>query len=543
MSLLGADSDTRRISKDAVQDLEIDVLVEAFAATPQGRRLVERALTQLPLDPDVTRYRQESFRFLHEHREVRERLRAVIPKIRELTVFSHSQGGTDSPFLSAVWRIGELDLYVECLDALHAAFDLASPPASAAGLRALRDAVAERRSGNAVEALRREIPPLKEGLRKRRSVTIGVNLDDRLRPVEAKLVSVHDRPFSETGLLTEFFRSFRSGEQKPVSAPLHRSPSGGNGQSAYTTKMPLSPLFQDLEGIMRTTSKRILSKIESFLSVETQVIQSLPDELEFFIGAADLADRLHAAGLPTCTPTLDATTSHTLSARAVYNLPLALRRLNEGSPDGEPVVTNDIAMGPNKRGAIVTGPNRGGKTTYLQALGQLQVLTQAGLFAPAKEATVSPVDYVATHFPQREHSASELGRFGEEVARLSEIFDELSSDSFVILNESFASTNPSEAIAFGSEVLKALADAGTRALVATHLVDMARTAESMGHYSALTAQVETTEHGAVRTFRIVPGVPESSSYAYDLVKQAGMTYEQLSERLQRRGILPKETDS
>ncbi|NBC31030.1 MAG: hypothetical protein GVY29_13685 [Spirochaetes bacterium] len=526
-----------------MQDLEIDVLVDALAATPQGRRLAERALTQLPVSPEVSRYRQESFRFLHEHRDARERLRAVVPKIRELTVFSHSQRNTDSPFLSAVWRIGELDLYVECLDALHAALDLASPPASAEGLCALRDAVAERRSSSAVEALRREIPPLKEGLRKRRSVTIGVNLDDRLRPVEAKLVSVHDQPFSETGILTEFFRSLRSREQKPVSAPLHRTPSGGDGQSPYTTKMPLSPLFQDLEGIMRTTSKRILSKIDSFLSVETQVIQSLPDELELFIGAADLADRLHAAGLPTCSPTLDTVAGHTLSARAFYNLPLALRRLNEGPADGGAVVTNDIAMGPDTRGAVVTGPNRGGKTTYLQALGQVQVLTQAGLFAPAQEATVSPVDYLATHFPQREHSASELGRFGEEVSRLSGIFDEISPDSFVILNESFASTNPSEAIAFGTEVLKALADAGTRTLLATHLVDMARTAESMGHYTALTARVEETDHGAVRTFRVVPGVPENSSYAHDLVKQAGMTYEQLSERLQRRGILPEETDS
>jgi DNA mismatch repair ATPase MutS len=308
--------------------------------------------------------------------------------------------------------------------------------------------------------------------------------------------------------------------------------------------MPLSPLFQDLEGIMRTTSKRILSKIDSFLSVETQLIQSLPDELEFFIGAADLADRLDAAGMPVCAPTLDTVAARTLTAREVYNLPLALRRAQEGTLTGEgAVVTNDVSMGPDTRGAVVTGPNRGGKTTYLQAVGQVQVLAQAGLFVPAREATVSPVDYLATHFPQREHSASELGRFGEEIARLSTIFDSLSPDSFVILNESFASTNPSEAIAFGGEVLRALADTGTRALVATHLLDMARTAESMGHYTALAAQVEETEEGAVRTFRIVPGVPDNSSYAYDLVKQAGMTYEQLTERLKRRGVLPKGSSS
>ena len=532
----------RRLSDEALRDLEIERIVEAIAISPQGRRVVERALTHLPLDPAVSRYRQETFRFLREHPALRRVLREIMPRMRELTVFSHSHRSADSPFLSAIWKIGELDLYVECLDTLHEAFtahppDGAGPSDGATALSKLRDVVAERRDSEAVEALRRELPSLKEGLRRRRSVTIGVNLDDRLRPVEAKLVGVHEHPFKESGLLSGFFRSLRNQDDRAVSAPLHRTPTASDGRMQYDTRLPLSPLFQDLETIMRSTSKKILGKIDRFLNVKTRVLQDLPDELEFFIGAADLADRLEEAELPVGLPELTSVAERTLSGAEVYNLALALRRLMAEGAERNGIVTNNIGISNRTIGAVITGPNRGGKTTYLQAVGQMQVLAQAGLFVPATEARISPVDYLATHFPQREHSATELGRFGEEIARLSTMFDTLSAESLVLLNESFASTNPTEAIAFGREVLKALGEAGTRVLVATHLLEMAHSATSLGPFVAMTAEVEHTEEGAHRTFRIVPGLPGDTSYAYDLVRRAGMTYEQLSERLRRRGVV------
>ncbi|MFW5728192.1 MAG: MutS-related protein, partial [Spirochaetota bacterium] len=159
---------------------------------------------------------------------------------------------------------------------------------------------------------------------------------------------------------------------------------------------------------------------------------------------------------------------------------------------------------------------------------------------PAAEARISSVDYLATHFPRGEHSATELGRFGEEIARLSAMFDTLSAESLVLLNESFAATNPAEAVAFGREILRALGEAGTRVLVATHLLELAHSATSLGPFVAMTAEVEPGEEGARRTFRIVPGLPGDTGYAYDLVRRAGMTYEQLSERLRRRGVVSKE---
>jgi hypothetical protein len=555
----------RRLSDEAVQDLEIRSIAEAFSVSPQARRLVERTLTHLPIDRDTVQYRQETFRFLREHPVLRSKLREIIPKIRELTVFSHSHRAADTPFLSAVWRIGELDLYLECLDGLFEAFETAAPPEQIRGLHTLFQTVADRRAGEAVEALRRELPPLKAGLRKRRSVTIGVNLDEHLRPIEAKLVSVHERPFTEYGLLAGFFRSLRRKggsprskadepgdvgedgmplEGRDISTPLHKTARGDDERPGMPSRMPLSPLFQDLEGIMRATAKRVLTKVEGFIGVETQFLQDLPDELEFFLGAADLAERLEEAGLPTAVPEIDELSARRLNANDVYNLALALRRQSpRTTQDGEePVVTNDISIGDDTVGAVITGPNRGGKTTYLQAVGQVQLLAQAGLFVPARSAQVSPVDYLATHFPQREHSATELGRFGEEIARLSRMFDALSADSIVLLNESFASTNPTEAIAFGEEVLKALGEVGTRCLIATHLLDMARSADGLGPFSTLTAEVEANGEGARRTFKIVPGLPRDTSYAYDLVRQAGMTYEQLTARLQKRGVMPESDD-
>mgnify|MGYP000893560306 CR=1 FL=1 len=56
---------------------------------------------------------------------------------------------------------------------------------------------------------------------------------------------------------------------------------------------------------------------------------------------------------------------------------------------------------------ILTGPNSGGKTTYIQAVGALQIMFQAGVFIPCGKAWLSPVDNLYTHFPVEEKTGME----------------------------------------------------------------------------------------------------------------------------------------
>jgi len=101
------------------------------------------------------------------------------------------------------------------------------------------------------------------------------------------------------------------------------------------------------------------------------------------------------------------------------------RKWHHGQSTWEPgaslvgrVIPNDVILGSRGRIVILTGPNQGGKTTYLQAVGQAHVIAQAGVFVPGRDARISPVDGIYTHFPVEERLKLGTGRFGDEARRM-----------------------------------------------------------------------------------------------------------------------------
>ena len=121
---------------------------------------------------------------------------------------------------------------------------------------------------------------------------------------------------------------------------------------------------------------------------------------------------------------------------------------------------------------ILTGPNSGGKTTYIQAVGALQIMFQAGVFIPCGKAWLSPVDNLYTHFPAEEKTGMDAGRLGEESKRFNGIFKIATRYSLVILNESFTSTSFTESFYLPRDIVCALRYLGARALFATHLHEL-----------------------------------------------------------------------
>ena len=130
-------------------------------------------------------------------------------------------------------------------------------------------------------------------------------------------------------------------------------------------------------------------------------------------------------------------------------------------------------MGPGGRSFVITGPNRGGKTTYAQAIGLSHVMAQLGLLVPGTKAAISPADGIFTHFPNEERIDRGSGRLGDEAMRIAGIFSALSSRSLVIFNESLSSTNASESFYIARDVLRVLCALGARSVFTTHLYELA----------------------------------------------------------------------
>lgn len=546
-----------RLSLRAADDLDLDRLVNALSAHHGYRTRIREILLSLCDDPAVIGYRQDILDDLLGHPTLADHLNDVLPKIAALDSFAYFARPGQSPLHEVVWRVGELEAYVEVVQTLNTLFDRHDAALEAEGLRRLRDMVAGIAQTETFAHLVRELPEMIANVRGIASVTIGVNLDDQLRPVEATLLAVNKRRFqgfSPSLLSTLFGRSedeikWEGLAQLHSARPRSAPPALLGGRSPDVENPMLYPLFRDLAQVLKQTSRPVASALARYTRVNAQVLDGLGAELAFYLGAARLITDLRASGLPVCRPTIATREARACAVRDAYNVTLALRLLTttgDGTPDlRQVVITSDLLFGPEGRIFVLTGPNQGGKTTYTQAAGLVHVLAQAGLFVPGTAAHISPVDGIYTHFPVEERPDMEAGRLGEEAQRLSDIFGAATRYSLVVLNESLASTSPGEALYLARDVVRVLRQLGARAIYATHLHDLAADCDTLNAdtpgdsdvISLVSLVADNGTDGVEQTFRIVPGPPRGRSYAREIASRYGISYDQLIDLLRDRGMV------
>ena len=197
------------------------------------------------------------------------------------------------------------------------------------------------------------------------------------------------------------------------------------------------------------------------------------------------------------------------------------------------VVRNDFGFSSENGIYIMTGPNRGGKTTFTQAVGLIILLAQNGLYVPAESVSLSPCDNIFTHFPADENQTVNLGRLGEESQRISEIFTLASDKSLLLFNESLASTSFSEGLYIARDVVKALRSLGARTIFNTHMHELAMNLEEINAEDGELAvsSLVTGLYEGKRSYKVYIAPPDGFSYARDIAEKYGVTYEQLMKSI------------
>lgn len=182
---------------------------------------------------------------------------------------------------------------------------------------------------------------------------------------------------------------------------------------------------------------------------------------------------------------------------------------------------------------LLTGPNSGGKTRLLQAVGLAQLLGQNGLYAPARRAELPCVEGVFVSLIERETAAHSEGRLGRELLRIRRMFESIEVPSLVILDELCSGTNPSEGIEVFALVLELLAKVEPLAFISTHFLDYARELEGrppVDGLEFLQVEVDTMQRS---TYQFVPGVA-TTSLAAVMAERLGVTHDELAARIERR---------
>ncbi len=236
----------------------------------------------------------------------------------------------------------------------------------------------------------------------------------------------------------------------------------------------------------------------------------LRTELAFYIGCLNLYGQLVQMGAPVCFPLPAAACRRIHSARGLYDACLALTMRQR-------IVGNDVNAD-NKDLVIITGANQGGKSTFLRSIGLSQLMMQAGMFVAAESFSSNLCNGLFTHFKREEDAAMESGKLDEELGRMSDILDKITSSSVLLFNESFAATNEREGSEIARQIVCALSEERVKIFFVTHLYEFAHGFEDTKVGNVIFLRAERKDDGA-RTFRLTEGKPLQTSYGEDLYNE------------------------
>ena len=477
-------------------------------------------------DPEVIRYRQAVFGDLLSHEELSHTFSKLMPvlfDIMELRRLENDSGDT-ADYLSSMT---EIELYISSIDILYEGICKSGSHYDSAAFSGLSARIAELVESDYYAELNERLSELTGRVREIKSVTIGVNLDAQLRPREAGVLSINPEVFHSGDTLQKILHLNFKDDGYTCIAKL--TPFGKKQNENQKTALSLA-FTSAINDVYRQSLRSWKKIVQTYVLENTDFLLGLLPEFEFLQKATNLMRALKVKGNNLCVPVIRPAAERVYRAVALYNPAVALKV-------DDPIVTNDLIFDENATIYVLTGPNRGGKSVITCAMGLSQAMTQLGMFVPADEAEISPVDGIFTHFPTGADDTIDKGRLGEECARLGEIFDNVTAESLVLLDESLSSTGSYEASYIASEVLAGLSRVGCHCIFSTHLHELAAEIDRINERAKkeggapIDTLVAGIEEAGKRSFRILRAKPDGKSYARDIARKYGLTYDNIIEKI------------
>ncbi len=196
------------------------------------------------------------------------------------------------------------------------------------------------------------------------------------------------------------------------------------------------------------------------------------------------------------------------------------------SGTGTGFIANDCRLGPKARMQVITGPNMGGKSTYMRQVALIVLLASMGSYVPASACRLGPVDAIHTRIGAADDLANAQSTFMLEMTEAAQILHSATPHSLVLMDEIGRGTSTFDGLALAGSIATHLHDK-TQAftLFATHYFEL--TALPALHHAAHNVHVSATETqgkagaGIVFLHAIEPG-PASRSYGIQVARLAGM---------------------
>ena len=189
---------------------------------------------------------------------------------------------------------------------------------------------------------------------------------------------------------------------------------------------------------------------------------------------------------------------------------------------GGTFVPNSIDLSPLRRMLIVTGPNMGGKSTYMRQVALLVIMAYTGSYIPADSAEIGPVDQIFTRIGASDDLAGGRSTFFVEMSETANILHNATASSLVLLDEIGRGTSTYDGLALALSIAEDLLDrVGSFTLFATHYFELTALANEQN--AAANVHMTAVQHrGNVAFLHTVNEGATSRSYGIDVAKLAGV---------------------
>ncbi|HKF44139.1 MAG TPA: DNA mismatch repair protein MutS [Thermoanaerobaculia bacterium] len=295
-------------------------------------------------------------------------------------------------------------------------------------------------------------------------------------------------------------------------------------QSLANAERFVTPALKELE-------EKILGAEERIAEIEARIYSELLRDLAAAAGRASAAASgaaaldLHASFAEIATS--GRWTRPKLSRRLRLSLVESRHPVVEALRREEPFVPNDCELTPEKRILVVTGPNMGGKSTYLRQVATAVLLAQAGSFVPASSAEIPMVDRIFTRVGAADHLARGESTFMVEMLEAAAILREATARSLVILDEVGRGTSTFDGLSIAWALVEHLHDTpekGAFVLFATHYHELTEIALVRPGISNATMAVKEIDGRVVFLRKVVAGTADRS-YGIHVAELAGLPKE------------------
>lgn len=559
----------KKISLTTMHDLGLDSICKQLSVKEAEQNMILNILSKTCDDAYVIGYRCDVFEDILNNKKMREDLMEILDRIN----FIRDYGGINQEYdeKTNIWdlmhRLDEINDYIKCVDALHEC--LSDKKIKSEGLIGLREYIEKIYSDNGFAQLKEDISKLNFDTSKLKSITVGINLNSRFEAVGIGLVSINNKYFTESGIISNFcghisskdkinddvkwkenykYHSLETHDFSSATEFLHKAAGMGlalknpifatTGVAAVAEDDSTKEITHYMDRVVNQMISGMVKKLKDvlnrYVSITITDMTDLIPELFYYIKWAEFVEKQTEKGTHFAKPEVIKTSDKDkqdvflAKARGIYNIKLAVS--DEGK--SENIVTNDIDFDKEHRVYILTGANRGGKTTITQTIGQLFVLAQGGIYIPGEEFKFSPTDCVYTHFPADEDKTFDLGRLGEECKRFKEMYSESTEKSLLLMNETFSTTSFEEGYYIARDSVRAILSKGVRTVYNTHMHKLAYDIDELNNDNNQGKAYSLIVHneGEKRSYKIEIAPPTGKSFASDIAKKYGVTYDLLTKR-------------